>query len=218
MNKRYFGLVGILGSLLLFIGDMFLYGYFGGARGFNDTIQIVAQNESQVRLFIGGLLGPIGAMLYIAGFWHVYLNTKGHSRSVSLIVFISLTCMMMFGGAYHAIWTVRMLLFKFPSASVDASNLFIASFNRYFNALFIISASIGYIGGIFLLFLVLFHKSSYPRWTAVVNPGILLPLAPLAKQAPSPFGSILYGGYINIVFFIFFSFSVMATWKEKKIG
>jgi hypothetical protein len=208
--------MGILGSLLLFAGDMFLYGYFGDARGFQDAIKIVAQNESRIRMFIGGLLGPVGALLCVAGFWHVYLNTKRHSRYLSLIVFISLTCMMVFGGAYHAVWTVRMLLYKYALASVDVSILFIASFNRFLNALFIISASIGGIGGILLLFLVLFRKSGYPRWTALANPGILLPLAPLIKQAPSPFGSILYGGYINIVFLIFFSFSVMTTWKEKK--
>jgi hypothetical protein len=217
MNKRYFGLIGISGSILLFIGDMFLYGHFGSACEFNKNIQIVAQNASQMRLFIGGILGPIGAMLYIAGFWHIYLNTKQYGRSVPLIIFISLTCMMLLGGAYHSIWAIRMLLLKYPLASADSSNLFVTSFNCYFRTFFNSSLLIGYIGGVLLVILILFHKSNYPRWIVLANPGILLLLTPLIKHVSSPFGSILFGGYINIVFIIFLSISVITTWKEKNI-
>src|SRR4030043_1214657 len=120
MNNRYFGLIGVFASILLFIGDMLLYGHFGSASEFSKNIQIVANDSSQIRLFIGGILGPIGAMLYIAGFWHIYLNTKQYSRFGSIIIFISLSCMMFLGGAYHSIWTIRMLLLKYPLVSVDS--------------------------------------------------------------------------------------------------
>jgi hypothetical protein len=217
MNKRNFGLIGIFASILLFIGDMLLYGHFGNASEFSKNIQIVAQNSSQTRLFIGGILGPIGAMLYISGFWHIYLNTKQYSRFVSIIIFISLSCMMFFGGAYHSIWTIRMLLLKYPLASVDYSNLFLISFNNYFKTIFNISLSVGYLGGILLAILILIHKSVYPRWIVIVNPPILFFLTPLIKHVSYPFGSIIFGGYINIVLFVFLTTSVITTWKEKNI-
>jgi hypothetical protein len=154
-------------------------------------------------------------MLYIAGFWHIYLNTKQYSRFGSMTIFISLSCMMFLGGAYHSIWTIRMLLLKYPLACVDASNLFIRSFSYYYKLLYNISLAIGYIGGVLLIILILFHKSRYPRWIVCVNPGILLLLTPLIKHVSYPFGSILIGGYINIIFFIFFIISVITTWNEK---
>ena len=215
MNSRFLGVMGILGSMLLFTGDMFLYGQFGSGRDFNGNIMIVARDASQAGLFIGGLLGPIGAMLYIAGFWHLYLNTRPYSRSGSWIVFISLTCMMMFGGAYHTIWTVRMLILKYSSAFVGGSNLFIDSFNGYFKALFNISLASGTIGGMALAILTVFKRSNYPRWIVAVNPAVLLLAIPLIEQAPPPFGSIIMGGSINIAFMIFFTVSVVATRNKK---
>ena len=215
MNKRYFGLIGILGSLLLFIGDMFLYGNFGNASEFTENIQIVAQNASHIRLFIGGILGPAGAMLYIAGFWHIYLNTKSNNPLLAAIIFICFTCMMSFGGAYHTIWTVRMLHLKYALVSVGNTGLFLSSFNLFLDTIFYVSLSVGYIGVVFLVILILWRKSLYPRWIVLTNPGITLLLAPLIKRVPYPFGSILFGGYINIVFFIFLTCSVITTWKEK---
>jgi hypothetical protein len=218
MKNRYFGIIGIFASMLLFIGDMLLYGHFGNASEFSKNIQIVAQNSSQIRLFIGGILGPIGAMLYIAGFWHIYLNTKQYSRFVSKLILISLSCMMFFGGTYHSLWTIRMLLFKYPMASVDNTCLFLESFNCYFKTIFNISLLIGYLGGILLAILIFFHKSAYPRWIIIVNPGIMLLLTPFMKHLSHPFGSIIFGGYINIVFFIFLTISVIVTWKESNIA
>jgi hypothetical protein len=216
MNNRNFGLIGIFASILLFVGDMLLYGHFGNASEFSKNIQMVAQNSSQARLFIGGIFGPIGAMLYIAGFWHIYLNTKQYSRFVSIIIFLCLSCMMFFGGTYHAIWTVRMLLLKYPLASADNSNLFLISFNAYFKTIFNISLLIGYFGGILLAILILIHKSIYPRWVVIVNPAILFLLTPLIRHISYPFGSILFGGYINIVLFVFLTISVIATWKKQQ--
>jgi hypothetical protein len=215
MKNRYFGLIGVFASMLLFIGDMLLYGHFGSASEFNKNILIVAQNSSQTRLFIGGILGPIGAMLYIAGFWHIYLNTKQYSRFLSMTIFISLSCMMFLGGAYHSIWTIRMLLLKYPLSCIDSSNLFIRSFSNYYKLLYNLSLAIGYAGGVLLIILILFHKSNYPRWIIAVNPAMLFLLTPLIKYVPYPLGSILMGGYINIMFFIFLTASVITTWNSK---
>lgn len=217
MDKRYYGAIGILGSLLLFVGDMFLFGHFGNGVEFNDKIQIVAQNASETRLFIGGILGPLGAMLYVFGFWHIYLNTKKSSPVISLIIFLSLACMMFFGGAYHTIWTVRMLLFKYP-VSIDNSSLFVTSFNAFLTTIFNISLAVGYVGGLLLVILILLRKSIYPRWIILITPGILLFFAPLVKRISSPFGAVLFGGYLNLVFFIFLTCSVIFTWKEKNVA
>jgi hypothetical protein len=215
MNQRNFGLLGVLGAMILFIGDMLLYGHFGSAGEFNTGIQAVAREASSARLYIGGLVGPAGAMLYIAGFRHIYLNTKRSGRLLSWSIFICLTCMMLFGGAYHALWTVRMLLFKHPGPSAGGSNLFLASFDGYFKAVFSVSLSTGYIGGVLLACCILFFKTNYPRWTVLANPGILLLSTPLMRHIPYPIGAIAYGGCINLAFIVFFTVSAFAARKEE---
>jgi hypothetical protein len=207
--------MGVAGSIVLFIGDMLLYGRFGSAGGFTDALQAAAGNASETRLFIGGMLGPAGAMLVIPGFWHIHLNTRRNSRSLSAVVFISLTCMMLFGGAFHALWTIRMLLLKHALPSAAGASPFIGSYNRYLNSIFAVALSIGSIGGALLIVMILFHKTIYPRWMVLVNPGLLLLLTPLVRRIPRPLGSIIYGGYLNIIFIVFFTASVIVSWKLK---
>ena len=63
-------LIGLLGSFLMFLGDMTLY-YDPDDYDGKDTINSIAgimKNASIKRLYIGGLLGPIGAFIYSIGF------------------------------------------------------------------------------------------------------------------------------------------------------
>lgn len=70
--------VGFLAGILMFSGDMLLYydkkDYVSDGT-FNPVIEIM-KNVSYKRLYAGGLIGPIAAFLYCAGYYHMVLITN----------------------------------------------------------------------------------------------------------------------------------------------
>jgi len=214
MNRRVSGIIGLIASIILFLGDMLLYGHLGSASGFWDGAKTVASEASLGRLFAGGILGPIGALIYIVGFWHVYLNTKQAGKIAAKIVFIGCTSMMVIGGTFHALWTIRMLLFKFGIPDMHSLELFTEAVNSYSSFTYTISSVPGYLVFPILFYLVVSGKSQYPRWTVIVNTGLLYLLSFLLSGLSAPFGAVIIGGYINLVFSVFFITSVITTWRE----
>jgi hypothetical protein len=71
------------------------------------------------------------------------------------------------------------------------------------------------LGGVLLIGLVLTRNAWYPRWTAFVNPGLLILLSPLTAKIPSPLGSILVGSSANLSIALFFLVSVATTWAHR---
>jgi len=213
MNKRIFGIIGLIGSIILFAGDMLLYGHFGSAGDIYDIIEAAVPHVSVGQLFVGGIIGPIAAFLYIAGFYHVYLNIQRAGKKSAKVVFVSSSLMMAIGGTYHALWTIRMLLFKFRVMDVENLQPFVEAVNSYLNLILMTSTILGYIAFTLLLILVLIGKTNYRRWTVIVNPGLLYLMTLLSSEIPGPLGAVIVGGYINLIFILFFSISVITTWR-----
>jgi hypothetical protein len=193
---------------------MLLYGHFGTAAGFLDNVMTVASDASLGRIFAGGILGPIGALLYIVGFWHVYLNTKQGWILAAKLVFICCTAMIVLGGTYHALWTIRMLLYKFGIHDLQSLNSFTDAIYSYSGLTRTIATVPGYLAFPILFILVLLGKTRYPRWTVIINPGLLIILSFLVSELSAPLGAVILGGYFNLVFVLFFIISVGTTWKE----
>ena len=56
-SVRILGLIGLGAALLMFVGDMCLYGHFGSGE---DAIsKVVITNESDTRIVVGGFIGPL---------------------------------------------------------------------------------------------------------------------------------------------------------------
>lgn len=71
-------MIGLLGSFMMFLGDMILY-YDSNDYDGKDTINnitAIMKNVSIKRLYIGGLLGPVGAFIYCIGFYHIVWPCK----------------------------------------------------------------------------------------------------------------------------------------------
>ena len=213
MNRRVFGIIGLIGSILLFAGDMLLYGHFGSAGDIYDVIEATAPHVSMGRLFVGGIIGPVAAFLYIAGFYHVYLNIQRAGSKPAKFVFVSSSLMMVIGGTYHALWTIRMLLFKFRIMDVENLQRFVDAVNSYLRITLVTAAIPGYAAFTLLLILVLIGKTNYRRWTVVVNPALLYLITLLSSEIRGPLGAVIVGGYINLIFMVFFSTSIITTWR-----
>ena len=207
-SVRILGLTGLGAALLMFVGDMCLYGHFGSGE---DAIsKVVITNESDTRIVVGGFIGPIAALLYCLGFFCVYFMVSPRSRTLAVVLAAGATATMAMGGTYHAMWSIRAFLIKAGLSSGDHQAVYnqIRDYMSLFYRTMLAGAAVV---SVLLLFAVLSGRSLYPRWSVVVNPGILFLLRPLADFVPAPLGAIISGGYLNLVFVVFFSVNVMAT-------
>ena len=207
-SVRIFGLIGLGAALLMFVGDMCLYGHWGS--GDNAISKVVITNESDTRIVIGGFIGPIAAILYCVGFFSVHSMIAPRSRMLAIVLAGGAAAIMAFGGTYHAMWSIRAFLIKAGLSSGDYQALYsqIKDYTSLFYDTMVVGAGVI---SVLLLFAVLSGRSLYPRWTVVVNPGILFLLRPLVDFVPAPLGAIVSGGYLNLVFVIFFSVSVVVA-------
>lgn len=212
--RRLAGLCGLAGALLFFAGDMLFCGYFGPGSNFADGMRATVAQASTQRLFAGGLIGPLAACLCIVGFWHVYLNVRPSSELFGRVMLAAFFILMVGGSAVHTLWTAKGLALKYCYGQGSPCSDLLTITKSYWTLAFNLVSIPGYLGGLILLGLVLTRRTRYPRWTALVNPGVLILLSPLAAKVPSPLGAILVGGATNLSIAGFFLISVATSWTH----
>ena len=207
-SVRILGLIGLGAALLMFVGDMCLYGHFGS--GGDAISKLAITNESDTRIVVGGFIGPIAAILYCLGFLSVYFMISPRSRMLAIVVAGGAAVVMAIGGTYHAMWSIRAFLIKAGLSTGEYQGLYtqIKEYTLLFYNTMLAGAGVV---SVLLLFTVLSGRSLYPRWSVVVNPGLLFLFRPLADFVPAPLGAIVSGGYLNLVFVVFFSVNVLVT-------
>ena len=211
MHKAYAlsGWSGLAGALLFFTGDMLFYGHFGPGSSFAIGALATVQQSSTERLFAGGIVGPIAACLCIVGFWSVYQNVKPEAKTLGRLMFAAFIVMMVVGSAVHAFWVAKGIAMKYCGEPNSDCAPALDYVNRYWNLLYIMSATPGYIGTVLLGYLVITGRTWYPRWGVFSNPAIFLAVLSIgASRIPSPLGAILVGGTINLSVAAFFAASL----------
>jgi hypothetical protein len=171
-SLQILGLLGLGGAVLMFNGDMCSYGHFGSGGDSASSLHSVISNISDAQIFVGGFIGPIAAILYCLGFFHVYKVIFPKSRILSLIIAGGAAAMVVFGGTYHAMWSIRALMIKAGLFSAPYHG-FYSQTREYTSLFYNTMLTIAGIASLLLLFAVLSRRSLYPRWTAIVNPGFL---------------------------------------------
>src|ERR1700756_3214119 len=215
--RRIAGICGLGGALLFFAGDIVCYGYVGPGSGFSEGMLATVMHESQERLFAGGLVGPVAAYLCIVGFWHLYLNMQPTRAFLRRLTFALFAALMVAGSAVHTLWTAKGLALKYCYDQGAPCPALITAISSYWSLAYNMGAFPGYAGSALLAALVVTGKTFYPRWTVLVNPGLLIRvLLPFARLVPAPLGAILVGGFTNLSIAAFFLVSVVTTWKGEQ--
>ena len=193
-------IVGLAGALLMFAGDMTLYydkNDFKNDGTLNPIINIMRKLPPK-RVMIGGWIGPVAAFLYCIGFYHMVLITDESLYKIAFAAFL-LSCLgIIAGGAYHSHCAYLGLL----GADEQRKDLDIVT--GYFQKLPLIL----YLGeGLGLLALIVFvvaGKTVFPRWLAILSPGVLYFLKPVSRKLPKGLHMILCGGFSNVVFIVYY--------------
>lgn len=217
---RLTGCAGIAGVLLMFAGDMLLYGGLYSGPEFLETSRRIMGEIPRARLMAGGMIGPIAAVFCALGFWHLYLAMKSGGRIAAAITLGAFASMYVVGGTYHAGFVHTGLIVRAQSAAgginPEVIETLLRDSNAYLRLLFAITIVLGIVATIPFLYTVLRGKTLYPKWVVLVTPTLLILAHPLAARIPAPAGSIVYGGLINLSFLLFFSVSTAMLWHRGR--
>ena len=193
-------LIGLLGSFLMFLGDMILY-YDPNDYDSKDTINSIIgimKNVSIKRLYIGGLLGPISAFIYCIGFYHIVLASQEKYLTSGWVVFLINMFGMILGGAYHIQCAYLGLLSRHENKG--AFDEFLKFLKLQEKIVFGIMA----IGNIGIAALLLLGFTVFPTWQGFLTPIFFVLLTPFVRRLPKGLHMIICGGWFNIIYFIYY--------------
>ena len=201
-------LIGLLGSFLMFLGDMILYydpNDYDGKDTINNIIGIM-KNVNIKRLYLGGLLGPICAFIYCIGFFHIVLGIQEKYLTIGWFVFLINVLGMIFGGAYHIQCSYLGLLSRHENKGALDEFLKFLKFQAKIVFGIMALANIG------IALLIVFGLTVFPSWQALFTPIFLLILTPLAERLPKGVHLNIRGGWFNLLYFIYY-FSLLISFS-----
>ncbi len=193
-------LTGFLGAVLLFVGDMILY-YdkqdFISDGTFNSHINIMKQS-SKIRLYVGGLIGPVAAFLYCIGFYHLVIIGRQTYSLFGWACFLINCLAIVLGGTYHNYFANLGLIGRHNHrATLDEVLAFLAIQKH-------IAFGLQAIGFLMMSAMIALGWTTLPRWLVIMTPLALLLLTPLVNRLPKGLHMVICGGWTNLISFIYY--------------
>ena len=193
--------LGLLGSILMFAGDMLLY-FTPGAYDMDGTLRPYMRIMRDVpagRVRLGGVLGPVAAFLYVLGFAGLALTARGEMGWLVWLAAALLALALICGGAYHAQYVYLSVIAKAGREElydeVADNIMFVMRF-----------ATVPmYLGFVVLGVAIALGQTVFPTWFVVLTPLVTSFLGLVWMRVPQPTRCILFGGWSNLVFTIMFT-------------
>lgn len=196
-----YSLLGLIGALLMFAGDMFLYYEPVSGPDYNSIAKMAIQPFTY--LFFGGILGPIAAIFYILGGLLFYYIFKPVNKILAVFLFSLFAIIYMFAGTYHASFPYYGFVGRLP---LEFQAQQIGFIRDYLGVIYNIMFYCAILWTLLLFYIVLFKKSIYPKWLLIFTPTLLTMLSPYIKSiTPYPYGAVFYGGWLNLSYVIYFT-------------
>ena len=201
INKlQLLSLSGIFGSFLMFSGDMLLY--YEPVSGLEyDSVAVMGTMPIE-RLIAGGLIGPIASVFSIIGGYLFYMVFRSVNKTLAKVLFACFAILFVVAGTYHAMYPNYGFIGRLSETLQAEQLLFLKTYLKSINT---VVYTCGTLFTLLLFYLVIFKKSIYPLWMLLFTPTLLILLAKTVKDyIPYPLGAIVYGGWINLCFMLFF--------------
>ena len=198
--------LGLLGSLLMFAGDMLLY-FTPGAYDMDGTLRPYMRIMRDVpagRVRVGGPPGPAAASLSVPGFAGLPPPARGEMGWLVWLAAALLALALICGGAYHAQYVYLSVIAKAGREElydeVADNIMFVMRF-----------ATVPmYLGFVVLGVAIALGQTVFPAWFVVLTPLVTSFLGLVWMRVPQPARCILFGGWSNLVFTIMFVAMVLA--------
>jgi hypothetical protein len=207
MNLEITLIIGLIAALLMFTGDMIMY-YHPDDYDTDGTHKPIIELMKKIpdrRLYIGGLIGPIAAFLYCVGYTHIFFVGEGKGCLLLSISFVTYCLSIIMGGAYHTHCSNLGLIGK--TGNEEA----VEKVSKYLSYQSMILYGFQVVSLLLLLICVAVGWTSFPRWTALLTPGVLYLLLPLVRKLPKPFHMVIAGGWTNLIFVIYYITAILLT-------
>jgi hypothetical protein len=112
---------------------------------------------------------------------------------------------------YHAVFATYGFAARLPEPMRTEHIAFV---RQYLSLIHRIDYVIGIIWTILFIYLTLLKKSILPIWLIFFTPTLIILIQPVFKNyIPYPLGTIIYGGWFNLSFILFFLMSFFAIRK-----
>ncbi|HIA46782.1 MAG TPA: hypothetical protein EYN96_02120 [Candidatus Hydrogenedentes bacterium] len=210
-----YGIFGIIGSLTIAAGDMFLLGNRVSGKTFRQRKLDNLLHVSTRNMWIGHTIGVLAIPIVFFGIYQIYLGLSPAGGATALVPPAIMMFMMVVGGAGHACFAflggaMQLHASQNPEEGSPIDNL-VKAHRKLLTPLF----------AAFLLSLLAFSiafavivwtiDTSYPKWIAITNPLVLfIATGKLAGLLPAPMGGYVRPATGNIAFAIFFGLSTFA--------
>src|SRR5215831_15243631 len=200
-------LCGLAGAVALLVGDGLLYANFAPLAA--RRVIVLASPHA---LLASNLLCSLAAVLYVVGAWHVFARFQIASDRWSKIAGVLFALAAVMSCVYHALWSQFALIVQHANQEgASARAVFegaLGHMRQTLNATTFVAIPLI----VLMLILVMGGRSSYPRWTAALNPFLLYGisaalLTPLANSMPTPFGALLLSSLSELTMAVFFAIS-----------
>lgn len=202
------GIVGFIAAILVGTGEFLLH--FDPLARFAEDNYAFMLDISDAQQTMGHFLGVLGAPLYIAGCWHIYLMLRPANQKLALIAFLLASYGFMIGADWISSRASIGAIVHLQQHTDTVEPLIALYQQRYESLLTIIRLTTLMLSVIFI-YLTLTGRSYYKKWHALFNPLLLL-LACFATYIIAPeIGKYLMPIALNIAFGIFFLVSIIQT-------
>ncbi|MCI9458786.1 MAG: hypothetical protein HFE44_17770 [Oscillospiraceae bacterium] len=222
LNKKLF-VVGIIGSVLCFAGDMLLGCFtptkeFGNSRIFPPFSDDWA-NSSPYRFVIGGLFGVIALLLMFCGFYAIYREMIAKKCKYSKLFIICAFVFVSVGTLYHCVFAMTAYIYnRLYTLQVLESKLIAEQLFFVFIAVASLAA-VAFAGlSVYLFFMTITGKFNNERWLSIFNPLlIMLVLIILSKILPANkvVNGVFAWGQQSIALFITFMMFLICSIRNN---
>lgn len=220
---RLTGAAGMCGASLLLAADWTMLGTFTSGADFNRRWLTLLSEMPAWRVTLGGLAGPIGAWLYVIGFWQLYIALQPAGRWLAFLAFAGFSLSFVWiAGAFHTSFPFMADAWLASQARSGGGGEAVRAATEHAFAY----AGLLYYGGLLpaavgvavLAYAVLRRQTRYARWFAAFNPAILFVITLAFRWIPAPLGGLLVIGAGNLAFLLFFAASTYALRGSAERG
>ena len=203
--------VGIAGAAGMAVSDVILLSVPGAGWESDMSSFSSLAHVSLLRMTIGPLIGLVCSFFICFGFWYVSRKLSHLNERLAMIMFVSLTSVMFFGGAFHA-------AYYFAGHALYVGDLVLyKAFISQLEIMSYLSIPGLLLGTGIYIYLTGFVPNGFPKWLKFANL-LLIQGAVLAAFMiiPAPIGGYIKPTFVNVASLIFFILNLEA--KEKPLS
>ncbi len=207
---RIFSLLGILGGLVLFAGDMLLY--------YNGNHENLLENMAQVsgnRIIYSGIAALISTWLYIFGLIPVYYAFSPASLRVRNTVLLTFAGILIAYGVVHGAFIAIATDARLAAQHQLDLNESVALARQTNDAIRLFIYPLFAVLSVVFIYNTLKSNTLYPKWIVLFFP--LLPFLLhgfIVKALSGKSLVIINGGFYNLIVIIFFTASAISLWNK----